>query len=970
MKGWSTHSLMRAAILGLALLASSTFAQQSQKQITKLQIAVSSFDVVGSTLASFKVFGSSFAETLQTAILQSGRFEVYDRASTAKLLGEVNFSQLGLTADGQLKLRARNINFLATGSITRLTNEIQVTFKLINVETTKVEFQKQRFVKGSDDFPEAANYFVSELAAVYPLRGSIIGSAGQSGQYYIDLGSASNVAVNSTGKVLERITQGGRTILRPGINFKVTEVIDQDTAIILVQSQGRDGYVPKPNDLIQFDITTDRGPISVPVAVKGTLVVKIITPGVKDATVTLNGVPLSQQVSSDDPLSVPVEAIPQNVAVSAPGYLKYEQPNVAIKGGETKIVTVTLTRATATVRVGPLPQGARVLVNGREQSAPVFEQAPSTIKLEVVAPGYELFTRDVTLSAGQEFVFNPQLKPLAATLLVSANVNGASVMVNNQARGTTSANGLEIPNLAAGSVTVTVQAPGYEPVTRTVTLEPGGRKQESFALEAKAVTLTIKSAVDGATVSVDGQPRGQIKNGQLEIPVVPGPREIVVSASGYIEYRSTLNLAPGQPSSLSATLRRAQANLNITSQPSGATVKINGRNIGKTPFAGGIEPGSYAVTIELEGFEPVEQKLAATADNTSTFAATLRPSVGTLSLVIQPANATVSVNSRTLTPTERTGGVKLAPGTYTLEVSAEGFETERATVTIVAGSSTQKIFSLEKPKSPPPSPGSPPPVPPPTPPPVAGNAIFASSDSNGGSGSRGQPLALKAAFERAGKNATVTLLPGAYNLPDGGLNVPPGARIVAEGAGVSINGRGGAGLTLAGDATFEGITLSKFEVALRISAGNVELRNTRIESSKRAIELSGNSSLTLVNPIVTGNSQGANVAAIFASGQSRLTIMGGTFEGNISAAIKAANNAILVITKATFKNNWGGVNAHILLADQVNATITETTFVGGRYSIRVEGGSVIGSACKSKNIFQGAFIPQLLDPGTKFSSDC
>ncbi len=969
MKGWSTHSPMRAAILGLALMASSALGQQSQKQITKLQIAVSSFDVVGSTLASFKVFGSSFAETLQTAILQSGRFEVYDRASTAKLLGEVNFSQLGLTADGQLKLKARNINFLATGSITRLANEIQITFKLINVETTKVEFQKQRFVKGSDDFPEAANYFVSELAAVYPLRGSIIGSAGQSGQYYIDLGSASNVAVNSTGKVLERITQGGRTILRPGINFKVTEVIDQDTAIILVQSQGRDGYVPKPNDLIQFDITTDRGPISVPAAIKGTLVVKIITPGVKDATVTLNGVPLSQQVSSDDPLSVPVEAIPQNVAVSAPGYLKYEQPNIAIKGGETKIVTVALTRATATVRVGPLPQGARVLVNGREQSAPVFEQAPSTIKLEVVAPGYELFTRDVTLSAGQEFVFNPQLKPLAATLLVFANVNGASVVVNNQARGTTNANGLEIPNLAAGSVTVTVQAPGYEPVTRTVTLEPGGRKQESFALQAKAVTLTVKSAVDGATVSVDGQPRGQIKNGQLEIPVVPGAREIVVSASGYIEYRNTLNLAPGQPSSLSATLRRAQANLNITSQPSGATVKINGRNIGKTPFIGGIEPGSYNVTIELEGFEPVEQKLAATADNTSTFTATLRPSVGTLSLVIQPANATVSVNSRTLTPTERTAGVKLAPGTYTLEVSAEGFETERATITIVAGSNTQKIFSLEKPKTPSPSATPPPPSSPPvdTAPP---GAIFVSSDSSGGSGSRSQPLALKAAFERAGKNTTVTLLPGAYSLPDGGLNVPPGAKIVAEGAGVSINGRGGAGLTLAGDATFEGITLSKFEVALRISAGNVELRNTRIESSKRAIEVSGNASLTLVNPTVIGNSQGANIAAIFASGQSRLTITGGMFEGNISAAIKAANNAILVITKATFKNNWGGVNAHILLADQVNATITETTFVGGRYSIRVEGGSVIGSACKSKNIFQGAFIPQLLDPGAKFSSDC
>ena len=368
-------------------------------------------------------------------------------------------------------------------------------------------------------------------------------------------------------------------------------------------------------------------------------------------------------------------------------------------------------------------------------------------------------------------------------------------------------------------------------------------------------------------------------------------------------------------------------------------------------------------------------------DNTSTLAATLRPSLGTLILAVRPGNASVSVNGRVLTDAERTGGIKLAPGTYTIEVSAEGFVSEASSVTITAGSTTQKVLNLTPKATPSPAPPPVPPPPAPLPPPPQSPApptpvdaapigtIYASSNASGGSGSRSQPLALQAALERVGRGATLTLLPGTYSVPDGGLSIPSGVKLIADsGASVSLIGRGGPGLTLTGDATLEGIQLSKFDIALRLNTGVTELRNVRIEASRRAIEVSGTAKLTLVNPTISQNSPGANIAAIAVTDQATLTITGGAFEGNNSAAIRAADNAILSITRTIFRNNWI-TGAQIELAGQVNATILEATFSGGRFSIRVNGGGVTGSACKL-NRLEGALLPQLLDASAKFQTNC
>jgi TolB-like protein len=875
----------------------------NKQPVSKLRVAVANFDVGGPVTTIQRGWGQSFAETLQTQVVQSGRFEVYDRQQTAKLLNEVNFSQAGLTSDGVRKLRSQNIDYLATGTITRLSSgRVQVTFKLIDAGTARIELQLEEIAEDESGFQRIATRFVAALMARFPLRGSIIAPSGEKGQYFINLGSSSNIVVNATGKVLETITQAGRSILYPRVGFRVVQIISDDTAIIQIAAGG---YAPKLNDTVQFDdapTAASPPPPSPAAATKGTLVVRITNPDLTGATVTINGEAQDQALTSARPFQRSLEASSQTIVVSAPGYQEVTR-TVEVKGGATTTINLTLVRSVATVRVGSLPAGARVLVNGREQSGNSFELPTGRQTIEITAPGFEPFRQDVTLVSGQTYNLSPTLRPSTGKLVVA-------------------------------------------------------------------------SSTPGATVVVDGQARGPIKDGSLELSLEPGPHEVVVRANGHVDDRRTVSVQAGQSATLTIALRRALASLSVTSEPSGATVKLNGRPLGKTPFSGSIEPGNYEVVIELEGFDSVSTKLSASLDTPRTLEATLRPNAGTLALSINPAKAVVRVNGRVVNPSERTSGLKLAPGTYTVEVSAEGFEPQRVTVAVAAGGNLQRVINLNPstrptppPPPPPPGPVPPPPGPPPPSSVVASTNLFVSSDAASGTGSRTQPLGLRAALEKAKSGVTVTLTDGAYPVPDGGLSVPEGVKLIADNAGkVSLVGKGGLGVNLSDDTALEGLTISGFDVALRVAAGTVEVRGVRLEGNRRAIEVGGNASLRLTNPTITGNATGTNIAAVSVTGQGKLTVTGGMFESNASAAIRAIDDANLSVTRTVFKNNWI-TGAQVELGGQARASLNEITFIGGRYSIRVTSGGVTGSACQMTRL-EGALLPQRLDDSANFQWNC
>src|SRR5512141_1504867 len=65
--------------------------------------------------------------------------------------------------------------------------------------------------------------------------------------------------------------------------------------------------------------------------------------------------------------------------------------------------------------------------------------------------------------------------------------------------------------------------------------------------------------------------------------------------------------------------------LELRSDPPGATVVVNGRELGTTPFTGTLRPGTYDVDLTLEGHAPLSFAVRVAAGSRTMQLRTLSP---------------------------------------------------------------------------------------------------------------------------------------------------------------------------------------------------------------------------------------------------------------------------------------------------------------------------------------------------------
>ena len=113
--------------------------------------------------------------------------------------------------------------------------------------------------------------------------------------------------------------------------------------------------------------------------------------------------------------------------------------------------------------------------------------------------------------------------------------------------------------------------------------------------------LVIFSTNDGPTVEVDGQVIGTLPLDD-SLAMEPGQHTIRVSQRGYSEYIDTFTVEAGEEVEVEVDLIPLSAIVRITTPDPGATVKVDGKVLGVTPFDQDIEPGKKIVAVSSPGF--------------------------------------------------------------------------------------------------------------------------------------------------------------------------------------------------------------------------------------------------------------------------------------------------------------------------------------------------------------------------------
>jgi hypothetical protein len=137
------------------------------------------------------------------------------------------------------------------------------------------------------------------------------------------------------------------------------------------------------------------------------------------------------------------------------------------------------------------------------------------------------------------------------------------------------------------------------------------QEQEIQSLVAR---LTIRTAPADAKVKVDGRELG---TGPTLGPLMlgPGDHEIEASRPGYHEVRRSVQLVSGAEVTEAFNLVAERGHLALRTNADGASVLVDGKEVGKTPLASALalQAGRHVVAVERSGYEPAERTVDVTA---------------------------------------------------------------------------------------------------------------------------------------------------------------------------------------------------------------------------------------------------------------------------------------------------------------------------------------------------------------------
>lgn len=217
----------------------------------------------------------------------------------------------------------------------------------------------------------------------------------------------------------------------------------------------------------------------------------------------------------------------------------------------------------------------------------------------------------VQVEAGKQAKVRGELKATiggqGGSIRVLSNVQGAHVFLDGTDMGAVP---IDIKDVKAGEHVIEVKAPKYQTREERVTVNAGSATVLKLDLNAEAKSeakIKVVSPVPGADVYIDGALVGKVP---AEQEVSSGEHYVIVKLDGYKTFEHKTRIEAGQTQTVSAELR-AVGKLRILSDPTGATVLINGiPQDNKTPLEiNEAEVGETVVRVEMAGMIAQEKSL-------------------------------------------------------------------------------------------------------------------------------------------------------------------------------------------------------------------------------------------------------------------------------------------------------------------------------------------------------------------------
>lgn len=293
------------------------------------------------------------------------------------------------------------------------------------------------------------------------------------------------------------------------------------------------------------------------------------------AEVLIDGVPYGTAPYDSGDLAPGDYLITVRIAGCAPEYR-----TLSLTTGERRSVRVRLEPLAALLLVHSSPTGATITIDGADHGitpALISTLSLGSHRLRIAATGYLPKEIELNLADRTPRKVQVDLASDSGTLHVTAAPDGAEVLVNGIPRGTAPCTLERIP---VGEVELTVRAAGFLPFTQTLRLAAGESQTLHAPLAAQPARVQVVSIPAGGRVYVDNEFRGETPLDLADLAA--GEHRLRVELAGHDVLARTLTFARGEQRTEEFRLSANTGRLEITTEPAGAAVFIDGQRSGET----------------------------------------------------------------------------------------------------------------------------------------------------------------------------------------------------------------------------------------------------------------------------------------------------------------------------------------------------------------------------------------------------
>ena len=270
---------------------------------------------------------------------------------------------------------------------------------------------------------------------------------------------------------------------------------------------------------------------------------------------------------------------------------------------------------------------------------------------------------------------------------ITSEPSGATVWIDDKKEiGVTP---LVIENQAVGEHKIYLEKGGYSTET-TAILQANDIKKINLILKFGVGKLRVITQPYEANVFIDGVIKG--KSPLLIKNIKAGFHDLRITKEGYSAVTDRIEIKSKSTEEIKIDLKEL-ATFSINSNPPGASIRINGNFIGKSPISAKLDEGSYEIALSKKDYYEKEISVVLKESEKRGIKLDLRHHVGAVRITSNPAGADMFLDGKRKgkTPLKISNVVT---GNHLVEVRKKGYFPQRNNFNVRVNSISKSNFDL------------------------------------------------------------------------------------------------------------------------------------------------------------------------------------------------------------------------------------------------------------------------------------